>query len=63
MLEQQRLCPDGANATRAEAFHEDDQQVDGEDEECAHGTSATKIAKVRKTAPRRRIPSYCEFAT
>jgi len=63
ILEQQRLCRDGANATGAEAFHEDDPQVDGEGEEFAHGTNATMIANVRDTAPYRRIPSYCEFAT
>ena len=63
MLAQQRLCPDGAHATGAEEFHEDDQQVDGDGHEFAHGTNATMIANVRKTAPYRRIPSYCEFAT
>jgi hypothetical protein len=37
--------------------------VDGEDEEFAHGVNATRIGSTRKTAPHRRIPSYCEFAT
>ena len=37
MLEQQRFCGDGTYATRAEQLREGDQQVDGEDEEFAHG--------------------------
>lgn len=63
MLAQQRPCPDGARATGAEEFHEDEPQVDGEGEEFAHGTNATMIANVRKTALHRLIPSYFEFAT
>ena len=35
------------------------QQVDGEDEEFAHGANATMITRLRKTAQHRRIPSYC----
>jgi hypothetical protein len=37
MLEQQRFCHDGAQATGAHEFQEGDQQMDGEDEEVAHG--------------------------
>jgi hypothetical protein len=37
--------------------------VDGEDEEFAHGANRTMTANARKTAPHRRIPSYCEFGT
>jgi hypothetical protein len=40
-----------------------DQQVDGENEKVAHGASRTMTTSVRKPAPRRRIPTYCEFAT
>jgi hypothetical protein len=43
--------------------HEGDQQVDGEDEEFAHGVDATRIVSTRKTAPHSRVPSYYEFAT
>lgn len=39
------------------------QQVDGDDEEFAHGTTATIIAGTHKTAPHSRIPSYFRFAT
>lgn len=63
MLEQQRFCRDGADATGTQEFDESDQQVDGEDEEFAHGTNRTKTARARKTAPHRRVPSYYEFAT
>jgi hypothetical protein len=37
--------------------------VDGENEEVAHGANRTMTTSARKAAPRRRIPSYCEFAT
>jgi hypothetical protein len=40
-----------------------DQQVDGESEKVAHGANRTMTTSVRKPAPRRRIPTYCEFAT
>ena len=63
MLEQQRFCHDGAQATGAQEFHQGDQQVDGEDEEFAHGANGTMTAVPRKTAPHRRIPSYYEFAS
>jgi len=63
MFEQNRLRGDGAYATWAEQLGEGDQQVDGEDEEFAHGANATMIGNVCETARHRRIPSYCEFAT
>jgi hypothetical protein len=63
MLEQQRFCHDGAQATEAQKFHQGDQQVDGEDEEFAHGANRTMTTNAGKTAPHRRMPSYCEFAT
>jgi hypothetical protein len=63
ILDQTRLCHDGAQATGAQQFEKGDQQVDGEDEEFAHGANRTITAKARKTPPHRRIPSYCEFAT
>ena len=59
MFEQKRLRGDGPHATWAEQLCEGDQQVDGEDEEFAHGANAIMITSVRKTAPHRRIPSYC----
>jgi hypothetical protein len=37
MLQQQRLRSDGAHATWADEFHKGDQQVDGENEDVAHG--------------------------
>ena len=49
--------------TWAEQLRDGDQQVDGEDEEFAHGANAIMITSVRKTAPHRRIRSYYEFAT
>jgi hypothetical protein len=61
MLEQQRFCHDGAQATGAQEFHQGDQQVDGE--EFAHGANRTMTTNAGKTAPHRRMPSYCEFAT
>src|SRR5438034_11819911 len=63
MLQQQGLCGDGADATRAEEFGESDQQVDGEDDEFAHGAHRTMTTSVHKTAPHSRIASYYEFAT
>jgi len=32
-------------------------------EKVAHGANRTMTTSARKAAPRRRIPSYCEFAT
>jgi len=63
MLEQKRLCGDGAYTTWADQFREHDEQMDGEDEEFAHGANRTKTVSMRKTAPHRRIRSYYEFAT
>ena len=51
MLEQQRLCHDGTQATGAQEFRDGDQKVDGEDEEFAHGTNRTMTGSARKTAP------------
>jgi GTP-dependent phosphoenolpyruvate carboxykinase len=63
MLEHQGLCGDGTYTTWTEQLREDNEEVDGEDEEFAHGANRTMTANARKTAPHRRIPSYCEFAT
>ena len=63
MPEHQGLCGDGTYATWAQQLREGDQQVDGQDEEVAHRANATMPAVPRKTARRRRIPSYYEFAT
>src|ERR1700682_1931169 len=41
MFEQKRLCGHGAYATGAEQLRECDQQVDGEEEEVAHGANGT----------------------
>ena len=58
MLDQKRLCGNGANAIWSEQLRQGDQQANGEDEECAHVVNATIIACTRKTAPHRRIPAY-----
>ena len=63
MLEQKRLCRDGAYTTWADQLREGDQQVDGEEEEFAPEANRTMTPRARKTASHRRIPSYCEFAT
>ena len=63
MLEQKRLCGDCAYTTWAEQLREGDQQVDGEDQDFAHGANRSMTASARKTAPHRRIPPYYEFAT
>ena len=55
MFEQKRLCGDGTYATWAEQLREGDQQVDGEDEEFAHGANRTMTVSACKTAPHRRI--------
>ena len=44
VLQQQRLGGDGADATWAEELREGDQQVDGKDEEVAHGANRTMTA-------------------
>jgi len=41
VLQQQRLCGDGADATWAEQLCDGDQQVDGEDEKIAHAANVT----------------------
>ena len=63
MLEQQRLCGDGANATPAEEFRDNDEQVDDQEEQIAHQANRTMTAGACKAARRRQIPSYYEFAT
>ncbi len=63
MFEQMRLRGKVAYAPWAEQLGQGDQQVDGEEEEFAHRRNATMTASTRKAAPRRRIPSDCEFAT
>ena len=63
MLQQQRLGSDGTNATWAKEFRERDQQVDGENEEVAHGANRNMTTGPRKTARHGRIPSYYEFAS
>jgi hypothetical protein len=57
------LCGDGANAIWAEQLREGDKRVDGGYEEFAHGVNATRIVSTCETAPHRRIPSCCAFAT
>lgn len=63
MLEKKRLCGNNVYTTRAEQLREGDQQVDGEDEDFAHGAPATMIAGTRKIAPLSRLPSYYGFDT
>jgi len=41
MLEQKRLCCDGAYTAWADQLREGDQQVDGEEDEFAHGANRT----------------------
>ena len=63
VLQQQGLCGDGTDTTWTEQLREGDEEVDEEDGEFAHGANRTMATIPRKTAPRRWIPSYCEFAT
>jgi methylmalonyl-CoA mutase cobalamin-binding domain/chain len=63
MFKQKRLCGYGAYTTWAEQLRDGDQQVDGEDQDFAHGANRSMTASARKTAPHRRIPPYYEFAT
>ena len=63
MREQQRFGDDCAQATGAQEYHKGDEQVDGEDGGFAHGANRTMTASARKTAPHRRIPSYCKIAS
>lgn len=63
MFEEKRLSSDGPYATWAEQLREGEQQVDGENEEFAHGTNGTIQGSTCKTARRVRIKSHYEFAT
>ena len=49
MLEQQKFRGDGACATRAEKFREDDKQVAREEEQIAHKSNGITPANLRKT--------------
>ena len=50
VFEHQGLCGNGACATRAKKFRESDDQVNGEDEQIAHGANATTASMESKTA-------------
>jgi hypothetical protein len=50
VLQQQRLCGDGTDATWAEQLREGDEEVDRGDEEFAHVANATILAGDCKTA-------------
>ena len=64
MLEQQGFCGDGAYATWAEQLREGDQQVNGEDEEFAHGANGTMTDQCAQDCTARpRLRSHYEFAT
>ena len=58
MLEQKRFRGDGAYTTWAEQLREGHQEVDGEDQEFAHGANGTITISACKTARRGRIASY-----
>jgi hypothetical protein len=51
MFEQKRFRGDGAYTTWAKQLREGDQQVDGADEEFAHGANRSMTVGVCKTAP------------
>lgn len=55
ILHQQRLRSDGSEAAWAEQSHQGDQQVDGQNEEIAHGANRTMVVGARKTAPHGRM--------
>ena len=54
MLEKQGLCGDGACATWSKEFRESHDQVNGKDEQFAHGANATTIGLADKTARKAR---------
>jgi hypothetical protein len=58
MFEQKRLRGDGACTTWAEQLRKGDKQVDGEDEEFAHGVNRNMTVSACKAAPHRRIRSH-----
>jgi len=62
MFEQEGLGGDGARATGAEQLRAGDQQVNGANQEVAHGVNRNMTTGARKTARYGRIPSYNEFA-
>ena len=59
VLQRQRFCDDGADATATEELCEGDKQIDGKDDEVAHGANRIMAGRANKTAPLGRIPSYC----
>ena len=69
MLKEQGLCRDGACATGLKEFRESDNQVNGENEQFAHGANATTFSLAGKTAPKARVARHfinspstgCEF--
>ena len=63
MLEKKRFCGYRAHTAGAEQLQEGDHPMDGENEEFAHRANRTMTASVGKTARRRRIRSYYEFAS
>ena len=63
MLQDQGLRNDGTCTAWAEQLREGDEEVDGEDEQFVHGANRIMTAVPRKTARRRWMPSYYEFAT
>ena len=58
LLEQQRFCGDGADATRSKEFRNGIEQVNREEKQVAHGWNGITPAMVRKTARKGPIPSY-----
>jgi len=63
MFEEKGLSGNSPYTTWAEQLREGDQQVDGEDEQFAHGANGTVTASACKTAQRGQIASHYEFAT
>jgi len=56
-------CQTPMGGFRPEESYKGDQQVNGENEEVAHGAGRTMTARVRKSARHGRIPSCYEFAS
>ena len=59
MLQRQGLRDDGTRTTWTEQLCEGHQHMDGKDQEVARGANRIMADGARKTAPHRRIPSYC----